>query len=192
MRHGLLILKLLVLAYLGYLVYFFIATDGPAVTEYSPPFFLWTVDTINLFIHEAGHFFLKPFGMWVHIVGGSLVQCLLPLALTITVWRQNIAQVPYAAFWFGENLINVSYYIKDAPYKHLKLIAAGLIHDWNWLLSNNLDAAETISLIVWVLGVTACVAAVLCGVLLAVRSFKEAAIDIEEGWRDASTSEGEN
>ena len=89
--------------------------------------------------HEAGHFFLRPFGMWIYIFGGSFMQCFLPLLLTFLSFRQTPMMVAYPAFWFGENLVNVSYYIKDAPYKHLRLIAAGLIHDWNWLLSGNLE-----------------------------------------------------
>jgi hypothetical protein len=177
MRYALLVLKLLVLAYLGYLVYFFLTTDGPAAPGYNPPFFVWVTDTINLFIHEAGHFFLKPFGMWIYIFGGSFVQCLLPLALTIVTWRQNAAQVSYPAFWFGENLINVSYYIKDAPYKHLKLIAAGLIHDWNWLLSDYLDSAEMIGNMVWGFGLVACVASLVAAAYSAIQSSRENAAE---------------
>jgi len=170
MRHAVFILRLLVLLYLGYLVYFFLTTNGPAAPGYRPPFFVWVTDTINLFIHEAGHFFLRPFGMWIYIFGGTFVQCLLPLALAIVTWRQNVAQVPYPAFWFGENLINVSYYIKDAPHKDLKLLAAGLIHDWNWLLSGSLDSAEMLGGVVWCAGVLICVGAVGAGVYFAVRS----------------------
>src|SRR6266545_5228189 len=135
MKHITLALKLLVLVYLGSLVYFMLETGGPAEGGYHPPFSLFVLDTINLFIHEAGHFFLKPFGMWVYILGGSFIQCVIPLMLAIVTWQQNIAHVAYPAFWFGENLINVSYYVRDAPYKHLRLLASGLIHDWNWLLS---------------------------------------------------------
>jgi hypothetical protein len=45
------------------------------------------------------------------------------------------------------------------------LIAKGLIHDWNWLLSDNLEAAEPLGQIVFGLGVFMCVASV--GVLAA-------------------------
>lgn len=173
MRHALLVLKLLALAYLGYLVCFFLTTDGPAAPGYHPPLFVWVTDTINLFIHEAGHFFLRPFGVWIYIFGGSFVQCFLPLLLAVVVARQNIANVAWPAFWFGENLINVSYYIKDAPYKQLRLIAAGLIHDWNWLLSDSLDSAETIASVVWGCGLVVCGAALGAGVLYAIRSFRE-------------------
>jgi hypothetical protein len=173
MKHVILILKFLVLAYLGYLVYFFLSTEGPAVPGYHPPFGLFVIDTINLFIHEAGHFFLRPFGMWIYIFGGTFMQCFLPFLLAALSFRQTPLLVAYPAFWFGENLVNVSYYIKDAPYKHLKLIAAGLIHDWNWLLSDNLEASETIGSVVWGLGVLVCLAAVGIGVYHAVCSFKE-------------------
>lgn len=173
MKHLLLITKLIVLVYFSYLMYFFLTTEGPAAPGYHPPFVVFIVDTINLFIHEAGHFFLKPFGRWVYVFGGSFVQCALPLLLAIVVWKQNPANVVYPAFWFGENLINVSYYVRDAPYKHLRLIAAGLIHDWNWLLSDNLDSAETIADLVWGAGMVGCVVALVAGVFYAVRSYRE-------------------
>ena len=173
MKYALLILKLLALSYLGTLVYFFLETDGPAAPGYHPPFVIFIIDTINLFIHEAGHFFLKPFGMWIYIFGGSFVQCFLPLLLAVVVGRQNMANVAYPGFWFAENLINVSYYIKDAPYKHLRLLAAGLIHDWNWLLSDSLDSAELIGSLVWGSGLILCIATLGVGVYYAVRSFRE-------------------
>jgi hypothetical protein len=180
MKYFLLIVKLLVLLYLGYLVYFFLSTEGPAAPGYHPPFGIFVIDTINLFIHEAGHFFLRPFGMWIYIFGGSFMQCFLPLLLAFLSFRQTPLMVAYPAFWFGENLVNVSYYIKDAPYKHLRLIAAGLIHDWNWLLSGNLEASETIGSFVWGMGVLVCLAAVAIGVYHAVCSFKEYREEVPE------------
>ena len=180
MKYLILILKILVFVYMGYLVAFFLTTDGPAASGYHPPFVLWSLDTMNLFIHEAGHFFLKPLGMWMYIFGGSFVQCFLPLALAVVTWRQSPAQVPFPAFWLGENLINVSYYIKDAPYKHLRLLAAGLIHDWNWLLSNNLDSAEWMGGAVWGLGIMICVVAVGVGVYYAVKNYMDFQEPVEE------------
>jgi len=90
-----------------------------------------------------------------------------------------MASVPYPAFWFGENLIQVSHYIKDAPYKHLRLIASGLIHDWNWLLSDNLDSAQTIGATVWGLGIVVCVVVLGGGVYFAVQGFREYSWKIE-------------
>ena len=173
MKHAILALKLLVFAYLGYLLIFMTTEYEPARSGYSPPFILWVTDTINLFIHEAGHFFLKPFGMWIYIIGGSFFQCIIPLALLLVTWRQNIGQIVYPAFWLGENMVNVSVYIQDAPFKRLKLIAKGLIHDWNWLLAGNLEYAEPLATTVKVLGLIVCFAALGAGTYFAIQSFRE-------------------
>lgn len=173
MKYAILTLQLLITLYLLYLLHFLATSDGPAMQSfYAPPLSLRFVDMINLFIHEAGHFFTRPFGMFIYILGGSIMQCLLPLVTLIVVGRQNIAFAPYAGFWLGENFVNVSYYIRDAPYKQLKLIAAGLIHDWNWLLGNNADAAEALGVVVYAIGMIICVASCIAIVWLAFRQLK--------------------
>jgi hypothetical protein len=111
--------------------------------------------------------------MFVHILGGSLVQCLLPLALVIVTLRQNISHVVYPGFWLGENLLNVSVYIQDAPFRKLRLIARGLIHDWSWLLSGNLELASPLATTVSILGLVVCAASLVCGIAFAVKDFKE-------------------
>lgn len=172
MKYFLLAIKLIFFAYLGYLFYFLIDGYDPTSFVYKPPFAIWVLDTINLFIHEAGHFFFKIFGRWVYFLGGSLFQVLLPLALVIVTLRQNVRNVSYAAFWLGQSLINVSVYIQDAPFRKLRLIAKGLIHDWNWLLSGNLELAEPIGLTVYYLGLLICFAGVLSGVIFAIISYQ--------------------
>jgi hypothetical protein len=176
MRHLLLALKLLVFLYLGYLTVYFMTGYDPTSASYRPPFVLWVLDILNLYIHEAGHFLFQVFGRWVYFLGGSLMQVLLPLALLIVSWRQNITHIGYAGFWLGENFINVSVYIKDAPYRHLRLIGQGLIHDWNWLLSGNLGAAEPLGDIVFYAGVLLCSASIVTGVYFAILSFREEAV----------------
>lgn len=173
MKYALLTLKLLVYAYLGYLAVFLATEYDPTNPAYSPPFIIFIIDTVNLFIHEAGHLFFRIFGMWMYMLGGSAFQVLLPAALlTVTVLKRAPGPAP-AAFWVGENMVNVSVYIKDAPTKHLKLIASGLIHDWNWLLSGNLDAAEPLGTIVQVCGLAICFGSVVAGVWLAVKAWRE-------------------
>jgi hypothetical protein len=174
MKYAALALKLLVLSYLAYLLFFLATGYEPALAGYRPPFVIFVIDTINLFIHEAGHFFLKPFGMLIHIIGGSLFQILLPLALLIVTWRQDVRQISYAGFWLGESFINVSVYIKDAPFRQLKLIARGLIHDWSWLLSGNLEAAELLGQVVFVVGLLVCAGSVGAGIVFAIQKFREA------------------
>ncbi|MFN0158110.1 MAG: hypothetical protein ACKVRP_08590 [Bacteroidota bacterium] len=174
MSRPILLVKLFLFAYLGYLFWFLLTSEGPAAPAYNPPFVLWVLDTINLFIHEAGHLFLRPFGMFIHIIGGSFFQCFTPLALLVVTWRQNVSQIAYPAFWFGENLVNVSYYIQDAPYRKLKLIARGLIHDWGWLLAGRKEMAAPLSQVVFWVGILICVAAIGVGIYYAIRDYKEA------------------
>ncbi len=125
-------LQFVVTAYAVYLLSFLAFEYYPAdPLGFTPPFVLWVIDTINLFIHEAGHLIFRLFGQTVSILGGSLMQCMIPLALVIVTWREKPHQAGLPLFWLGENLVNVSVYIADAPYRNLKLIKDGLIHDWH-------------------------------------------------------------
>ncbi|MBP1647904.1 MAG: hypothetical protein H6Q30_1349 [Bacteroidetes bacterium] len=170
-----LVLKLLGLSYLAYVLYVLLFEYDPSSSSFSPPFILWIIDTINLFIHEAGHFFLKPFGQWIHVFGGSFVQVFLPLLLALLGLRQNYAHAVLPAFWCGESLVNVSVYIRDAPFRQLRLIAKGLIHDWNWLLSDNLDWAETLADVAFGTGVLLCAVAIGAGVVGAIQAYRGSA-----------------
>lgn len=173
MKRLVLALKLVAWAYLTYLFVFLLTSYEPAQPAFRPPFGLFVLDTVNLFIHEAGHLFFKFFGMWLHIIAGSLFQVLLPAALLVVTARQRIPGIGWPAFWLGESLINVSVYIKDAPDRKLKLIAKGLIHDWNWLLSGNLEAAEPLAAIVFILGILIAGAGIGLGVYFAFKTYRQ-------------------
>jgi hypothetical protein len=173
MKIAILAVRLLLLLFLGYLLLFLTLEYHPETDTYRPPFVIFVLDTINLFIHEAGHFFFKPFGMWIYLLAGSLFQILLPITLLAVTWRQKLQQAPWPAFWVGENCVNVSVYIKDAPHMQLKLLAKGVIHDWNWLLNDNLETAEPLGDAVFGLGILICTASVAMGIYFAIRSFLE-------------------
>lgn len=168
-------LKLLGLSYLAYLLYVLTFQYDPSSPSFSPPFVLWVLDTINLFIHEAGHFFLKPFGMWIYVFGGSFLQVFLPLLLALVTARQSYRQAVLPMFWCGESLVNVSVYIRDAPVRQLRLIARGVIHDWNWLLSDSMESAEPLADVAFGAGVLLCALALLAGVVFAVRAYLNSA-----------------
>ena len=104
MQRAILVLKSAGLAYLGYLLYFLTFNYDPSSPSFSPPFVLWLLDTINLFIHEAGHFFLQPFGRWIYVMGGSFIQVFLPLLLALLGLRQHYRLAILPAFWCGENV----------------------------------------------------------------------------------------
>jgi hypothetical protein len=95
---------------------------------------------LNLGIHEFGHLIFGPFGKFMGVAGGSLTQCLVPLASFIMFYRQG----DYFAFafsftWLGSNLFGVARYVADARVLQLPLVSpfggnGEIIHDWNYLL----------------------------------------------------------
>jgi hypothetical protein len=87
-----------------------------------------------LLIHEAGHTFLAGFGDYISTLGGTLVQVFTPiLFLSYFAYQKQFFSSGFTLFWLGNNLINVSVYIKDARVMLLPVIGGG-IHDWNYLL----------------------------------------------------------
>jgi hypothetical protein len=62
------------------------------------------------------------------------VQIFIPiLFLSYFAFQRQLFAAGFTAFWLGNNLINVSVYIKDARVMLLPIIGGG-IHDWNYLL----------------------------------------------------------
>lgn len=173
MKTILLAARISLLLYLSYLTVWMATGYAPQTPGYQPPFLLWIVDLINLYIHEAGHFFFSLFGQFLHVLGGSLFQVLVPLALAVVTFRQTPQHVAYPLFWAGESMVNVSPYIQDAPVMKLRLIARGLMHDWNYLLRGHLDWAEPLGEAVFLLGIFVCTAAIGAGVYFAVRAYRQ-------------------
>jgi hypothetical protein len=114
------------------------------------------LDNLNLLIHEAGHWIFLPFGQFMYILGGSLNQCLIPaIFLGYFSYYHDWAGCSFTAFWLGDNLVNVSYYIGDAQTMALPLLGGDTSgHDWHNLLSmtNALPYDYTISMAVRVVG----------------------------------------
>ncbi len=114
---------------------------------------------VNLPFHEFGHVLFSPFGRFMSILGGSLFQVTMPLGLMLAFilkHRDNFA-ASLMLWWSGQNFIDVSPYIADAPYRAIPLIG-GLdesAHDWGNLLTitGDLDSAMTIARFSFGLGV---------------------------------------
>jgi len=129
------------------------------------------VHMVNLVFHEAGHIILSPFGRFMTILGGSLMQVLIPLICAGTfLWQQ---EDPYGAsvcvWWAGESLLDVAPYINDARSLDLMLLGgpANAVegHDWEAILTSlgwiHLDHA--IARGAWWLGFVTMVAALSWG-----------------------------
>lgn len=95
------------------------------------------VDNVDLVIHEAGHIIFIFFGEFLHILGGSLTQVLVPLLFAGYFFvRRQWFSASVILFWVSENVISVATYMGDAVVQQLPLLGGdGVIHDWNYLLS---------------------------------------------------------
>ena len=96
--------------------------------------------SLNLGIHELGHYLFKPFGRFLEILGGSLTQCLAPALSMVMFFRQRDWFAIAVCFgWLSTNLFDVATYAGDARAMELPLIRPGgghIIHDWHYLLAH--------------------------------------------------------
>jgi hypothetical protein len=94
------------------------------------------VHMIDLVFHEAGHVIFGFLGRFLGTLGGSLNQVLVPAVCTgYFLWHRQSAATAVALFWTGESLADVAIYVADGRDMALPLLAEGLTHDWNWILS---------------------------------------------------------
>ena len=95
---------------------------------------------IVLPIHEAGHVFFSPFGEFMMVLGGSLFQVAVPLAIGAAfLWRQRDAfGAAMGLWWAGASVVDVAPYIWDSLQPQLILIGGHTgedgPHDWIYLL----------------------------------------------------------
>lgn len=95
----------------------------------------------DLVFHEAGHVIFLPLGQFMTVLGGSLMQVLVPVILTGAFVRQ---QQPFSAavcaWWAGQNLVDLAPYIADARALQLVLLGGQTGaevegHDWEFILT---------------------------------------------------------
>ncbi|QQS35726.1 MAG: hypothetical protein IPM56_16015 [Ignavibacteriales bacterium] len=94
------------------------------------------IDTADLIIHEAGHFFFMFFGKYIYTLGGTLMQIILPSIIIWYFFRNSYRTgVQFSALWLGHNFINISGYAADAQARKLPLLGGNKVyHDWHYLL----------------------------------------------------------
>ena len=128
----------------------------------------------NLAFHEFGHLFFRPFGEFMTILGGSLFQVLLPLALlaVFAVRQRDNFAAAVALWWCGQNFVDLAPYIRDAEYRVLPLVGGGgeESHDWGNLLAmlDALDSCYALARSSFTLGALVMVAALAWGAYLLV------------------------
>lgn len=124
--------------------------------------FIPVLDHANLAFHEAGHFFLRPFGRTLHVLGGSLGQLVFPLVVVVLFWiRREPIGVATGWIWFSENLRYIAAYMADARARMLP-IPKGTHHDWTTLftwwgvLEHDTSIAAVVHFLAWAGMTTAC------------------------------------
>lgn len=112
-----------------------------ALSAYIAPY-LWMpsryslLDHVDLAIHEAGHVLFAPFGEFMGIAGGSLLQVLVPVAFVAHfAIRDDRFSAAVILLWVAQSLFNLASYVGDARARLLPLVGGpDVIHDWEWLL----------------------------------------------------------
>ena len=117
---------------------------------------------IDLVFHEAGHVIFGFFGEFIAVVGGSLMQVLIPVIATAAFLRtRQWASAAVTLFWTGQSVTDVAIYAADGRARALPLLAEGLIHDWHYILGRLglLQSAEAVGRLIFVLGALTMLAA---------------------------------
>jgi len=125
------------------------------------------IDNIDLPIHETGHLVFRPFGELMQFLGGTLFQILMPASFVVYFARRqdrHAASVPL--WWVGQNLWNISVYVRDARAQELPLVGGG-DHDWAYLLGRFgwLRLDQVIAHYIWFAGCVIYVVAIGGGLL---------------------------
>jgi hypothetical protein len=133
----------------------------------TPGDYRW-LDSLDLAIHETGHLIFAFDGETLAILGGTLLQLIVPALFAVALWRsgdRHGATVPL--WWMGQNCWNISVYIKDARAQQLPLVGGGA-HDWANLLGEwgLLSRDQAIGGAVYLVGVLLYVVAIAGGWML--------------------------
>lgn len=113
------------------------------------------LDYANLMIHEMGHPLFSWFGYTLMILGGTLLELIVPLACAGYFFaKRETAGFAFGLFWFFENFLYIGVYMADARAEALPLVGSG-DHDWailfgQWgLLARDQGIGEGARLLGW-------------------------------------------
>jgi len=143
-------------------------------------FLLNTMHAINLVFHEAGHLLLSFLGEFITVLGGTLMQLIVPMVFTVyfILWRQDSFAAAATFWWFGENFIDIAPYIYDAHDLNLILLGGHTgkegPHDWEYILGTLglIEQSHAIAWMAWGLGCLIMLAAVAWGGLLVYKQYR--------------------
>jgi hypothetical protein len=125
------------------------------------------LDRVDLVFHEAGHPLFGFFGEFIGILGGTLMQILIP---TIVVGYFFFHSQQYSGavtlFWVAQSLFNVSVYARDARARALPLLGGDdSVHDWSYILGrlHLLRWDQAVGNLIYLVGLLCLIASILGG-----------------------------
>jgi len=125
------------------------------------------LDRVDLVFHEAGHVFFGFLGEFIGILGGSIMQVLIPAIVVVYfLARRQRYSAAITLFWVAQSLFNVSVYVRDARTRALPLLGGeDTLHDWGYILGklNLLLWDRAIGNLIYAIGLLALAASVLGG-----------------------------
>jgi hypothetical protein len=101
---------------------------------------------VNLPFHEFGHILFRPFGSFMHSLGGTLGQLLMPAICcgVLLLRTHDPFGASVALWWFGQNFLDIAPYMNDARAGGLPLLGGNFghsapygFHDWEYLLTES-------------------------------------------------------
>lgn len=118
------------------------ALRSPVTASQEAPSWLYQiVQMANLVFHEAGHWIFAPLGRFASVLGGSLLEVLIPAVCAVAFVRQGDRRgASFGVWWTGQALAGVAVYIADARAGRLVLLGGRTgsdsphVHDWRNLL----------------------------------------------------------
>lgn len=94
------------------------------------------IQNANLIFHEAGHVIFSFFGDFMHVLGGTLGEFLIPLIVTLHFFiNKNVYSAGFGLWWTSTAFWSISVYARDAQVQLLPLITGNSEHhDWTYIL----------------------------------------------------------
>lgn len=125
-----------------YLIFFIWGWSFILADHYSAELNHSFMHLINLVFHEAGHVIFRLLGDFMSILGGSLLQLLVPIIFLISfLKRRDTFAASIMLWWFAQSMMDLVAYIDDAQRQEMWLLGGVQgkdlpgIHDWNNILS---------------------------------------------------------
>jgi len=120
----------------------FWGTDHRTLFGHLPEINASFMHNVNLAFHEAGHVIFAALGDFMAVLGGSLMQLLVPFAVgaAFVLRHANPFGGAVALWWLGQSAMDLAPYVHDARAQQLLLVGGVLgherpgYHDWNNLL----------------------------------------------------------